>query len=328
MFCPNCGAQVGEDELFCGNCGTRVRSPAEVFPPAGKSYNPDEQPAAPRRRRSPLATVGIVLLVLILVGGTAATVIYMLMQSNPPAAPVAVIQPSVIPEQPDTPRPAPTQTATALPPTPTQTFTPVPPSPSPTATQDENWIPVSDVVGSPTWLDVIPGNGGKLTASNGTLLLTAGSSYVSPVNASGPHFEITGDFGVSATVETGNGDVAGIAAYGALPEDVWWKGIKRIDINFQPGKVAVAIYEGASENMSLWQEFPMDVLSGKVQIGFRKVGNLLIIRGNGRDLGQINDPGLFTAGNVYLGINAAPGNKITVYTFVVEAPNGLGVTIK
>ena len=134
MFCPNCGAQVGGDELFCGNCGTRVRSPAEVSPPAGKSYNPDEQPAAPRRRRSPLATVGIVLLVLILVGGTAATVIFMLGQSNQPAVSVAVIQPSMTPEQPDAASPVPTHTLTQALPTLTQTFTQVPPTLTPTFT--------------------------------------------------------------------------------------------------------------------------------------------------------------------------------------------------
>lgn len=44
MICPNCGAELKEDDVFCCHCGYKVEKPIEDQMPTVETFSPDERP--------------------------------------------------------------------------------------------------------------------------------------------------------------------------------------------------------------------------------------------------------------------------------------------
>ena len=195
--------------------------------------------------------------------------------------------------------------------------------PSPTPTPE--WAPVpggENLVNSDSWA-CVPG----VTPADGRLVIAAGHDSVTIVNEFGPHLEAAGDFGLAATVEATTRRFAGITLFGALGQGEWWQGVKRLDLGTEAGQVIVAMWEGNSPEPTIRQEFPAAGLAGKHQLGIRKTGEVFTLLAQGQPLGQVADPGLFTAGIIYLGANVAPGNELTIYALAAEAEEGQGVAV-
>ena len=48
MICPNCGAELQEDDVFCCHCGYKVEKPIEDQMPTVETFSPDEKPQGNR----------------------------------------------------------------------------------------------------------------------------------------------------------------------------------------------------------------------------------------------------------------------------------------
>jgi len=234
------------------------------------------------------------------------------------AGPTVTAQPLAAPSEPmDTP--APTLTLTLLPPTDTPTPAATP-TPTVTPTPQVQWIPVKggeNLIQDAFW-ECVPG----VDVVNGKLVITTGSNYQTPVNQYGPHLEIHDDFGVSATIEAATNDLVAISLFGALPQGEWWQGIKRLDVGISSSEVSVTIWDGTKPTPATSRSFRASGLSRKVQLELRKVGSEFIVRANGVEVGRLDDPRLFIDGKVYLGVNVAPRNQLTVHSLSALAVQG------
>ncbi len=137
-----------------------------------------------------------------------------------------------------------------------------------------------------------------------------------------------GDFGVSATIEVATETLASLSLVGTLPQPQaeFWRGLKRLDFGLQFGKVEVVLWTGDSPT-PVGHAFAAGQIDQPVQLGVRKVGDQLIFLAAGQEVGQLPDPGLFASGEVFLGVNVAPGNQLTIHSLSVETPDGAATNV-
>jgi endo-1,4-beta-xylanase len=184
----------------------------------------------------------------------------------------------------------------------------------------ESWQPVQggeNLNQHPTWR-CIP----SVEVVEGALVVEAGSDYVTPFNAGGPYVRVDGDFGLSASVQVEGEGIAAIAAFGVVPQGEWWRGIRRLDLGLSGGQVSVNYWDGTSSTPAISRYWPTGGVSEQAQLELRRIGNQLIFRVDGREVGRIRDPGAFPDDVVYLGANVAPENRLTIDRLTVEARPG------
>jgi hypothetical protein len=166
--------------------------------------------------------------------------------------------------------------------------------------------------------------------AEGVLIVAAPADlYANPILTAGSSLQAAGNFGVRFELEAASAEFAGLSLYGALAQGEWWEGITRLDVGIKTGKVAVGYWNGSSPTPAVWQEFAATGVftNRRVELALRKAGEAFLVLANGRVVGQLPDPGLFSAGRVVFGLNVAPQNRLTLYSLSVEADNGAGVTV-
>jgi endo-1,4-beta-xylanase len=184
----------------------------------------------------------------------------------------------------------------------------------------EAWVAVEggeDLTEHPSWQCVQ-----SVDVVEGSLVVQAGSEFVTAVHGQGPYIEAEGDFGLAATVRAKAGDTAAIVAYGVLPQGEWWQGVRRLDFGLGAEQVGVHYWDGKSPNPALARYHSVPKLSGEVHLEMRKTGNTLSFWVDGHEVGRIRDPGAFPNGEVYLGANVAPRNRLTIEDLAIKAPAG------
>ena len=164
--------------------------------------------------------------------------------------------------------------------------------------------------------------------ANGQLMIQAGNDFVSSINRHGPHLQIQGDFGVSATIEAAADGLATLSLFGVLPEGEWWVGIKRVDVGLDAGRVSVDMWDGTSSAPAVSEHFPAQGLSGQIRLELRKFGNEFVVRANGVEVGRPEDVGLFPNGQVYFGVNVAPNSVLTIHSLSVETVAGREASVQ
>ena len=155
-------------------------------------------------------------------------------------------------------------------------------------------------------------------STNGhNVILTSTSNYVTPINTSGPRLTPLGDFSVLAALspKSGNG---WLTLVGALGQNLWWSGLKRLDVGITPTGLSVVYFTGDSPDGTVLT-FDGDASTDPSIIEVSRIGTQLAFGLNGVELGRVDDPGLF-ATTVYFGMNAAPNSELWISALAASAP--------
>lgn len=235
--------------------------------------------------------------------------------SQPTSTPTATLQPTSVPT--DTPQPTSTPTATTEP---TATPTPAPtPLPTPT-TYTGLWEPLpggENLLQHASWETL-----GQL--QEGTLEIEATDSYATVYNENDLYLNVTGNFGVVATIESAAGDTVFLTLYGALPQGEWWQKIRRLDVGLDPHnkQIVVNYWDGTDATPKLAGYFPVDGLSNQVELRVRRVYEQIIIIANGGEIARLDEVDLVPEGRVYLGANVMPNSKLIMHELGLETELG------
>ncbi len=157
-----------------------------------------------------------------------------------------------------------------------------------------------------------------------SLTVSAGASgYNTVINTSGPILSAAGDFSVLATLSTAPGSTVYLTLVGALNTGSnWWDGLKRLDVGLSSGALQAGYWTGASSNETA-QNFPLPAGStSSIDLEVARIGAQIVIFIDGSPVGEIADPGLFAAGQVYFGFNVAPQNSLNVLALAAAMPSG------
>ncbi len=168
----------------------------------------------------------------------------------------------------------------------------------------------------------------QVSAGANALTISAGSSYVTPVNTSGPRLAVQGDFSVLATISAATDAGAFLTLEGALSTGPnFWNGLKRLDLGIGGGGIQVNWWTGDSATPGA-QSFPLPSgTSGPIPLEAARIGTQLVFFAGGTELGRIDDPGIFASGRVYLGFNVAPQNTLTVSALAAAMPSDGSSTV-
>lgn len=186
----------------------------------------------------------------------------------------------------------------------------------------ESWLPVpggENLAGHSTW-QCVP----SVEVIQGALVIEAGGDYVTPIHINGPYIRADGDFGLSAVVGVANKGLAAIVACGVPPHGEWWRGIRRLDFGLSGGQISVNYWDGSTPTPAIARHWAVTEVFDRVQLDLRRIGDQLIFRVNGQEVGRMQDPGAFPDDAIYLGANVAPGNQLTIDRLAVEARSGGG----
>ncbi len=243
--------------------------------------------------------------------------------ASPPTAMVTAtaVAPGVIAAA-ETATATPTVTATlAITPTLAATLAAASPTPivAPTAAPAE-WVVVQSdehLALHPSWrcLDGIDLGADRLVAR-------AGDHYLTVINEHGPYVTFQGDLMVEARMETAAGQWGALVLLGALPQGDWWQAMKRLDLGLQDGRVDATFWDGRSPEPRWSQSWSAQGVAGPTWVGLRKQSDQLLVMVNGREVGRLDDPGLFPQNSLYLGLNVQPNDMLTVYEIRVQTEKG------
>ncbi len=184
----------------------------------------------------------------------------------------------------------------------------------------ERWVSVEggeDLTRHPSWQCVE-----SVQVVDGRLVIEAGDGYVTPIHGDGPYLQVSGDFGLAATVQAATGDTAAIVACGVTPQGQWWQGVKRLDLGLETGQVSVHFWDGKSPEPAISRFYAARRLSDRTQLEVRRIDDTLVFYVDGQEVGRLEDPGVFPDDKVYLGANVAPGNTLTIERLTVQARSG------
>jgi endo-1,4-beta-xylanase len=163
----------------------------------------------------------------------------------------------------------------------------------------------------------------QVAANANSLTIAAGSSFVTPINTSGPRLQVQGDFSVLATLSAPSSTGTWLTLVGTLHTgSAFWTGLKRLDVGTSNGSVSVNYWTGDSAN-AVAQGFQLPAGTGDpYNLEVARIGTQIVIFVNGFEAGRLADPGIFDSGQVYLGFNAAPQNTLTVLALAAAVPTG------
>jgi endo-1,4-beta-xylanase len=161
----------------------------------------------------------------------------------------------------------------------------------------------------------------QVTANANSLTIAAGSSFVTPINTSGPRLQVEGDFSVLATLSAPSSTGTYLTLVGALHTGTaFWTGLKRLDVGASNGSLTVNYWTGDSAS-AVSQVFSLPSGTGDpFHLEVARIGAQIVVFVNGLEAGRVPDPGTFDSGQVYLGFNAAPQNTLTVAALAAAIP--------
>lgn len=161
-----------------------------------------------------------------------------------------------------------------------------------------------------------------VTAAPNLLQISAGGNYNTVINSSGPLLRVTGDFSVLATLSTSQtGPGAFLTLVGALNSGDWWNGLKRLDVGVSGHAVQIGYWTGSSAN-STPVTAAGTVALDSVTFEVARIGSQIVVYLNGTEAARFPDPGLFSAGQVFLGYNVPPNGTLQVSAMAAAAPAG------
>jgi endo-1,4-beta-xylanase len=140
-----------------------------------------------------------------------------------------------------------------------------------------------------------------------------------PINLRGPVLLVNGDFSVTAVMDVSSGKGAYLYLYGTLPTiyDEWRQEGKTLRLGLKDGTLVVSMWDGKSPT-PVTKAFG-NALSGAVAITVTRSGGNFSLQANGKPVGQIADPGLFSSGKVVFGADAELGGGFTLRQLTAEA---------
>lgn len=164
---------------------------------------------------------------------------------------------------------------------------------------------------------------GTITTSSGVLTVTAtpGNYFGGPLTL-GPWLKTTGDFGLVATVQLGANAGGSISLTGSLATgSQYWQGNTIVDAQISAnGAGALYYFDGTSPNVAAATGTAAPATAPATV-------TVELLRQNGQFLAYFNgtkaslaDPGLFARGFVMPGIQAGPGQTLTITQFALEIP--------
>jgi endo-1,4-beta-xylanase len=140
-----------------------------------------------------------------------------------------------------------------------------------------------------------------------------------PINLRGPILQVAGDFSISMTLDVNSYKGAYLDFYGTLPiiYDEWRQEGKTLRLGLKEGALLVSIWNGRS-SQPITKEFGEGFL-GHVTVNVTRLGDKFFFQVNGKQVGQVSDPGLFDGGQIVLGANAEQGGGFTIRQFSAQA---------
>ena len=194
------------------------------------------------------------------------------------------------------------------------------------ATPRSGWVLVpgaEDLIQSGSW-NCNPG----VAAGTNSFTASAGSGYNTIVNTYGPMLKTTGDFSVLVTFSASSGAGAFLTLVGALNTGSdWWNGLKRLDVGYGNNTTFANYWTGGSANATTQPLNTAAAANTPIDFEVARIGNQIVVFVNGAQAGSFADPGLFASGQVYLGVNVAPQNSMTVLSMAASMPAGSNVTL-
>ena len=142
-----------------------------------------------------------------------------------------------------------------------------------------------------------------------------------PINLCGPSLQVVGDFTISMNLSMTNHKGAYVDLYGTLPiiYDEWRQEGKVLRVGLEDGLLVVSIWNGESPDPVI-NKFASDFIgAGTVTVG--RVNKNFLFQVNGKPVGQIADPGLFSNGEIVFGADATMGGGFTIRELTAEATN-------
>lgn len=157
-----------------------------------------------------------------------------------------------------------------------------------------------------------------------------------PLNLAGPHLRSDGDFTVVARM-SGVGDDDGdswLRLFGRVPViyDEWRQERPSLRVGVTAdGHVKVQVWDGEGDEPATSEEFDCGC-SGTVTLAVSSIGDTFRVKADGRQLGTVQDPGVFAEGTVWFGLEADAGEdehregwRLTQLTARAESGDSLRV---
>src|SRR5664280_472513 len=168
----------------------------------------------------------------------------------------------------------------------------------------------------------------SVTNGANSFTVSAGTGYSTIVNTSGPVLKTTGDFSVLATFSASSGAGAFLTLVGALNTGSdWWNGLRRLDVGFGSNTIFANYWTGSSSSATTQPTQVAAAVNTPISLEVARIGNQIVVFVNGAQAASFADPGLFASGLVYLGVNVAPQNSLTVLSLAASMPAGSNVTL-
>jgi endo-1,4-beta-xylanase len=168
--------------------------------------------------------------------------------------------------------------------------------------------------------------GATLTVSNGTLnAFSAGSNYFGFEDPVGPWLSATGDFGVTAVLQTGPNTDGVVTLTGSIATTTnYWQGRQYLEFGVDPsGDYIFAYWNGTSSNVTDYQTLKQgsgQPATGQVTMELLRESGQFYLYFNGAQYGPFADPGLFPTGLVMPGFQADPGQTAELSLVGFEVP--------
>jgi endo-1,4-beta-xylanase len=160
---------------------------------------------------------------------------------------------------------------------------------------------------------------------NGTLTANAAGGYFGTGDPLAPRLATTGDWGVIASFNVGQGTVGLVTVYGSLNTGTqYWQGMTEVEFGVDNnGNYVFAYWDGTSSSPALYntlKSFSSPPTGTVVAEMLHSAGQFTLFF-NGVQYGPFKDPGLFTSGIVIPGFELFPSQQMQMTQFAFEAPS-------
>lgn len=133
-----------------------------------------------------------------------------------------------------------------------------------------------------------------------------------PINLRGPLLQVEGDFIISTLIDAKSDKEAYLDLYGTLPiiYDEWRQEGKRLRLGVKNGVLMVFVWDGSSPD-PIVKKFG-DGATGIVTMSVSRIGGNFLFEINGKQVGRLADPGVFSNGEIVFGADAEQGGGFTI----------------
>jgi len=149
-----------------------------------------------------------------------------------------------------------------------------------------------------------------------------------PIDINGPHAQVTGDFGVTASLKNAVSGGAVFTVYGASPViyDEWRHEAPTIRMEVTKTGITVKVWKGTSDNPSAPQTFAAKTAED-MDLTLQRAGGQLIILVNGTEAGRIKDQSIFKSNQLWFGVDGQSLTQSwTLSNLQVVPLNGSAIT--